>query len=99
MNSLKFPISFDSDGTITKVQENSDEYFKQLISFCLLTEPNSLRLTPDYGIFDITFARISPETIALAVGKFIPEVQIQSVRGSLVEDGTLSISFIYNSKR
>ena len=28
MNSLKFPISFDSDGTITKVQENSDEYFK-----------------------------------------------------------------------
>jgi len=100
MDSLKFPISFDNDGTITKIKQGSDNYFKQLVSFCLLTEPNSLRLTPDFGVFDITFARVSPEMVALSVGKFIPEIQIKNVSGSLIEDdGTLTISFTYNVRR
>ena len=100
MDALKFPISFDNDGTITKVVENSDNYFKQLISFCLLTEPSSLKLTPDFGVFDVTFARVSPEIVALSVGKFIPEIQIKNIRGSLIEDdGTMTISFTYNTRR
>ena len=99
MTSLKFPITFDNDGSLTKVLEFSDEYFKQLISFCLLTEPNSLRLTPDFGVFDPTFNRLSPEILAISVNKFIPEIQIKNVAGSFSEgDGVLSVSFTYNRK-
>jgi|APGre2960657404_1045060.scaffolds.fasta_scaffold134336_1 hypothetical protein len=99
MDSLKFPITFNNDGSLTKLAEGSDEYFKQLVSFCLLTEPNSLRLTPDFGVFDITFNKLAPEALAISVNKFIPEIQIKNIKGSLAEDdGTLTVSFVYNRK-
>lgn len=99
MDSFKFPITFDNDGGITKVIESSDEYFKQLISFCLLSEPNSLRLTPDFGVFDPTFNRLAPEALAVSVNKFIPEIRIRNITGSLAEEnGTLTVSFSYNRK-
>ena len=99
MYSLKFPITFNNDGSLTKLAEGSDEYFKQLVSFCLLTEPNSLRLTPDFGVFDITFNKLAPEALAISVNKFIPEIQIKNIKGSLAEDdGTLTVSFVYNRK-
>ena len=79
MDSLKFPITFNNDGSLTKLAEGSDEYFKQLVSFCLLTEPNSLRLTPDFGVFDITFNKLAPEALAISVNKFIPEIQIKNI--------------------
>jgi len=99
MDSLKFPITFNNDGSLNKLAEGSDEYFKQLVSFCLLTEPNSLRLTPDFGVFDITFNKLAPEALAISVNKFIPEIQIKNIKGSLAEDdGTLTVSFVYNRK-
>ena len=99
MDSLKFPITFNNDGSLTKLAEGSDEYFKQLVSFCLLTEPNSLRLTPDFGVFDITFNKLAPEALAISVNKFIPEIQIKNIKGSLAEDdGTVTVSFVYNRK-
>jgi len=97
MNILKFPLSFDNDGSITKLPEYSDAFFKQLISFCILTEPASLPLTPDFGVYDPAFSRISPEKLALSASKFIPEVQIQSLGGTIGSgDGVISIKFVYN---
>jgi hypothetical protein len=97
MNILKFPISFDNDGSISKLPEGSDAYFKQLISFCILTEPASLPLTPDFGVYDPVFSKVSPEKLALSASKFIPEVQIQSLGGTInSNDGTISVKFVYN---
>jgi hypothetical protein len=97
MDILKFPLSFDNDGSMSKLRENSDGFFKQLISFCILTEPASLPLTPDFGVYDPTFSRVSPEKLALSASKFIPEVQIQSLGGTISSnDGTISVKFVYN---
>lgn len=97
MDTLKFPLEFDSSGSLAKLREGTDEYIKQLISVCLITEPYVLRLTPEFGLADPTFSTVSPDQMMLAAAKFIPEVSIVSVTPTFDGDkGEVNVQFIYN---
>lgn len=97
MDTLKFPLRFDNDKQIVKLRENTDDYVKQLISFCILTEPFILPLTPDFGVADPSFSTVSPERLMLAANKFIPEVSIVAVDATINDtDGRVAVKFIYN---
>ena len=97
MDTLRFPIDFDSSGGLAKLREGTDEYIKQLISVALITEPYVLRLTPDFGLADPTFSTVSPDQMMLAAAKFIPEVSIVSVTPTYkAETGVVNVQFIYN---
>jgi hypothetical protein len=97
MDTLRFPIKFDEQKQIVKLQENTDDYVKQLISFCILTEPFILPLTPDFGVADPAFSTVSPERLMLAANKFVPEVSIVAVDATINDtDGRVAVKFIYN---
>ena len=97
MDTLRFPIKFDTNKQIVKLAENTDAYIKQLISFCILTEPFSLPLSPDFGVADPSFSTVSPDRLMLAANKFIPEVTIVAVESNINDDeGRVNVRFIYN---
>lgn len=97
MDIFKFPLSFSENREFSKLKENTDEYIRQMISVCILTEPFILPLTPDFGTADPTFSTVSPANLMLNVNKFIPEVSIVSVDTRLQEDsGSVNVKFIYN---
>ena len=97
MDTLRFPLKFDTNKQLIKLTENTDPYIKQIISFCILTEPFSLPLSPDFGVSDPSFATVSPERLMLAANKFVPEVTIVAVDSNLNDqDGRVNVKFIYN---
>jgi len=98
MDTLKFPLTFSKDTReLAKLTDGTDEFIKQIISVCILTEPFILPLTPDFGTADPAFSVISPEQLMLAASKFIPEVSIVAVNSQFEEDtGSVNVKFIYN---
>lgn len=97
MDTLKFPIRFTKNRQIEKVRDGTDEFIRQLISICILTEPYVLPLTPEFGTDDPSFSTVSPASLMLNVSKFIPEISLLEVTPSLSEDtGIVKVKFIYN---
>jgi len=97
MDALKFPFEFSRKREFSKLREGTDDYIRQMISVCILTEPFILPLTPDFGVADPTFTTLSPATLMLNVSKYIPEVSLVSVDSNLNEEtGTVNVKFVYN---
>lgn len=97
MDTIKFPIRFTKDREIEKLTDGTDDYVRQMISVCILTEPYILPLTPDFGTADPAFSTVSPSSLLLNVSKFIPEISLVSVDTVLNEDaGSVNVKFIYN---
>lgn len=97
MDTLKFPITFTRNRKLETLREGTDDYIRQMISVCLLTEPFILPLTPDFGVADPSFSTVSPASLLINVNKFVPEVSIVSVDTNLNEEiGSVNVRFIYN---
>ena len=97
MDTLKFPIRFTKDKEIDKLTQGTDDYVRQMISVCILTEPFILPLTPDFGTADPAFSTVSPSSLMLNINKFIPEISLVSVGTVLNEEaGSVNVKFIYN---
>jgi len=97
MDTLKFPIRFTVGRQIEKVKDGTDDFIRQLISVCILTEPYVLPLTPEFGTADPSFSTVSPSSLMLNVSKFIPEISLLAVTPSVSADsGTINVRFIYN---
>lgn len=97
MDTLKFPIRFTRTREIEKIREGTDDYVRQMISVCILTEPFVLPLTPDFGTADPSFSTVSPSSLMLNINKFIPEISLVAVNTLLNEtSGTVNVKFVYN---
>jgi len=97
MDTLKFPLTFTNGREFQKLRQGTDDYIRQMISVCLLTEPFVLPLTPDFGTADPSFLTVNPSSLMINVNKFIPEVTIVSVDTKLNEEaGLVNVKFIYN---
>lgn len=97
MDTLKFPIRFTRTREIEKIREGTDDYIRQMISVCILTEPFVLPLTPDFGTADPSFSTVSPSSLMLNINKFIPEISLVAVNTLLNEtSGTVNVKFVYN---
>jgi hypothetical protein len=82
MDTIAFPIRFDSSG-LQKHAHNSDEYFRQLLSFTALTEPGTHPLKPEFGVFDPSFQNINRGAFILQASRYIPEIAITDVSTEL----------------
>lgn len=98
MDTLKFPITFSNDTrSMVRLREGTDEYIKQLLSICILTEPFVLPFTPDFGTNDPSFSTVSPEQLMIVANKFIPEIRIEGISSTATDDsGVTSVKFVYN---
>jgi hypothetical protein len=98
MDTIQFPVSFDNTG-FTKLQEGSFDYFRQLLTITLLTEPEIHPITPDFGVADPSFAIVDTGLFVLNAARFIPEVVITSVDKSVNPNNfSTSVSFSFALK-
>jgi len=98
MQMIKFPIRFDSTG-IQKLDEGTEEYYAQLLTIAILTEPRTHIFSPRFGVFDPSFRGIDKGVFVLNAARFVPEVQITGLRTDLdrTTDG-LKVEFYFKIK-
>lgn len=95
MDSLEFPIKFEQTG-MKKLEDGSYDYFKQMLTISLLTEPGEHPLTPDFGVLDPSFTPIEPADFILNAARFIPEVEIVTINPSVDKsDGGIVVDFSF----
>lgn len=97
MDSLKFPLEFDISG-LKKLQDGSDDYYKQMLSISALTEPNVLRITPDFGVYDPTFNMADRGQFIINASRYVPEIQILQVENNIDARGDSTISFSFRRR-
>lgn len=90
MDTFRVPIRFTS-GEIEKIQDDTDEYYAQLLALTTQIIPGELPLIPDYGVADPVFSQEAKEQLAFNAGAFIPEIIIDNVELNQNVDGTARI--------
>lgn len=100
MDCIAFPIKFDSTG-LKKLTEGSNEYYSQILSVSLLTEPFTHPFTPSFGVNDPAFANIDKGLFIFNAAKFVPEIRIidLSIDESGAEAGISRINFSFEFAR
>jgi len=95
---IKFPISFGKNG-FAKLIDGSHDYYTQLLSIAILTEPQTHPFSPRFGAFDPSFIGIDKSLFVLTAAKFVPEVEIISVNSEFDEsNGNVNVSFEFRRK-
>lgn len=95
MDSLEFPIKFDATG-MAKLQDGTYDYYKQMLTISLLTQPGENPITPDFGVVDPSFMPIEPNDFIFNAAKYVPEVEITSIiPSSEPNSGSISVEFSF----
>lgn len=84
---IQYPIKFGRDGFV-KLRDGSTDYYAQLLTISLLTEPYTHPFAPDFGSNDPSFRIIDKSTFVINASRFVPEVRITNV--SVTESGNAS---------
>jgi hypothetical protein len=95
MDMLAFPVRFDSTG-FKKHIDGSDEYYTQLLSICMLTEPMTHPFTPRFGVNDPAFRGIDKGLFVLNAARYVPEVKITSVLTTEDSDSNAKVTFAFD---
>lgn len=94
MDMIQFPIKFDSTG-LKKLAEGTSDYYSQLLSISILTEPLTHPMTPQFGSYDPTFRTIDKGLFVLNAARFVPEVRITELITEQDVDSKINISFSF----
>ncbi len=94
MDTIKFPIKFDTSG-IQKLTDGSYDYYSQLLTVALLTEPRSHPFSPRFGVDDPAFSTIDKGLFVFNASRFVPEVEITSIEIIDEYDGSIGVSFSF----
>jgi hypothetical protein len=94
MDMIQFPVNFDSTG-FKKLREGEADYYSQLLSISILTEPFTHPLTPQYGSYDPTFRTIDKGLFILNAARYVPEVRITELISDIDVDSKINVSFSF----
>lgn len=98
MDMIKFPIQFGRNG-FKKLPEGTSDYYAQLLSIAVLTEPRTHIFTPKFGVLDPAFRGIDRGLFILTAARFVPEVIITGLETSIDEStGTMKVDFSFKVK-
>jgi len=86
MTTLKFPLEYNQDGSLVTLEDGTDSFYAQLLSFSALTEPGTFPFSPEFGVFDPSFGLVNRGLFMLQASRFVPEVEIIEAEGELIED-------------
>lgn len=78
MTTLKFPLEYDDNGSLVVVEDDTDEFYAQLLSLCVMTEPNTHPFSPQFGVSDPTFRDINRGLFMIQAARFFPQIEITS---------------------
>ena len=94
MDAIQFPVKFDTNG-MTRLEDGSNDFYKQLLALSTITEPHSQPITPDFGIWDPTFNTVERGHFVLQAARYVPEVEIEQVNVDINDEGENSVSFSF----
>lgn len=98
MDMIKFPVRFDSTG-IQKHIDGTEDYYAQLLTIAVLTEPRTHVFSPRFGVFDPAFRGIDKGVFVLNAARFVPEVQITGLRTEVEPAGdNIKVEFSFRVK-
>lgn len=87
MDMIAFPLKFESGG-LRKLRPGTNEYYTQLLSICILTEPLTHPFTPEFGANDPSFRNIDKGLFVLNASKYVPEVRITNLSSAMDTGGS-----------
>lgn len=96
MNTIKLPMSFKSDYTMSTVEEATEEYYSLLLADALRIEPGELPLTTSFGTLDPTFGYSTPLRAVQNAARHIPEISINDVSSTIDKDGKISLQINFD---
>ena len=91
MNTIKMPISFDSNYSMKTVVEGNDEYYALLLADALRIEPEELPISTTFGVLDPTFGFQTPLKAVQNAARHIPEILIEDVSSTIDDDGQIKL--------
>jgi hypothetical protein len=97
MDTIKLPIEYDNSG-FKKLADDSDEYYKQLLSVTARTEPRVHPITPQFGVFDPTFNSIDRGQFMIHASRYVPEIRLLSVETNDSNEGNRDVAFTYSRR-
>ena len=97
MDTIKFPIKFDTTG-LSKLAEDSDDYYAQLLTIAILTEPLTHPFSPRFGVYDPAFRGVDRGLFILNAARFVPEVEITGISTNIDNSGTVNATFSFIAK-
>jgi len=97
MDIFAFPLRFD-DGEIRKLEDSSDDYYSQLLTLTMLTEPHTHPITPEFGVLDPTFKNIEKTLFITQAARFVPEIQITNIEVNLTNPDEPAVSFGFRKR-
>jgi hypothetical protein len=97
MDTIKFPLKFDSTG-VQKVVDGTEDYYSQLLTIAILTEPHTHPFSPRFGVYDPTFRGIDRGLFVLNAARFVPEVEILDLSTDFDNSGTVNTVFSFRIK-
>jgi hypothetical protein len=99
MDTIRFPCSFNVTG-YSKLEEGSYDYYKQLLTVSLLTQPGDNPLTPEFGVNDPSFQGFDGGLFIYNAARYVPEVEIKELRTTVNEgNGQYSVVFSFDIRR
>ena len=98
MDMMKFPIKFDRTG-LQKHADGSQDYYAQILSIAIQTEPRTHVFSPTFGVLDPSFRGIDRGVFVLNASRFVPEVKITGLRTDIDPNGnSLKVEFSFKIK-
>jgi len=94
MDAMEFPVKFTKAG-ISRLPDGTPDYYRQLLALSAITEPHSLPITPDFGIWDPTFNTVEKGQFVLHAARFVPEVEIGQIDSTIDDSGQNVVSFSF----
>ena len=92
MDTIKFPIKFDSTD-LAQHRDGSTDYYKHLLSLSILSEPHRHPFTPNFGINDPSFTNLDKGGFISQAARYVPEVTITGVATEVNPEEEISVVF------
>jgi hypothetical protein len=97
MDTLKIPLEYGRDGFV-HVTDDTDDYYKQLLSITARTEAGVSPLFPDFGVQDPTFDIIDNGRFLLNASRYIPEIVLLEIETNITDSGDNFIKFNFTRR-
>jgi hypothetical protein len=97
MDTIKIPLEYGRDG-FTQVTDETDDYYKQLLSITARTEKGISPLFPEFGVQDPTFDIVDNGKFLINASKYIPEIILTNIDNNIDEQGNNFIKFNFTRR-
>lgn len=96
MNTIKLPISFRADYSMSTVTDGTEEYYSLLLADALRIEPGELPISTSFGTLDPSFDYSTPLRAVQNAARHIPEISINDVSSTIDKDGKINLEIKFD---